>query len=211
MKKMFFAVPLVVVLALPFVTSAHERQVFEINGKQYQVVVGSLGEPVIVDDKSGLDLRVSTLPGEKPVEGLQDSLKVELIAGDKKKELPIVGVSNTPGAYSAVFFPTVATELSYRVFGEIDATPFNVTFTCAAAGHEHAAEDTSHIAVSDGVVRTLKTGAFGCPQPKAEMGFPEASHDLRSLVPLSGSHGLSVAALALATIALALAASKRRS
>jgi hypothetical protein len=198
------------ILATPFTASAHERHVFEIKGRQYEVVVGSLGEPLVVDDKSGVDLRVSTLPGNKPVEGLQETLKVELIAGDKKKELPFETVYGTAGAYKAPFFPTVATTLSYRVFGTIEDTPFNVTFTCQSGGHSQATEDTSRTAISDGVVRTLKTGSFGCPEPKPELGFPEESVELRTLSADGPRNGLATAAIALSVIALALTMRRRQ-
>lgn len=208
MKKIVLAVPLIVALAIPLVASAHEEQSFEIKGKSYEFVVGSLGEPLIVDDKSGVDMRITS--GNKPVEGLQDTLKVELIAGDKKKELPFTTVWGTPGAYKAVFFPTVATQLSYRIFGTINDTPFNVTFTCSTGGHESATEDKTRVPVSDGVVRTLKSGAFGCPQPKADMGFPEVSKDLQS-IPMTQKNGLATAALALSVVALVAAMARRRS
>ncbi len=213
MKKQIIASTVLGALLLaPIVASAHERQVFEIKGKQYQVVIGSLGEPLIVDDKSGVDFRVSTLPNNKPVEGLQDTLKVELIAGDKKKTLDLDTVYNTPGSYKAVFFPTVATTLSYRIFGTIADTPFNVTFTCQAGGHAEATEDKTRTEVSTGVVRVLKTGGFGCPEPKADMGFPESSADLRSVSTNAsgGGNGLATAALALSVVAFAVASMRRR-
>ncbi len=203
LKKIVQIAVLGCVLAVPFTASAHERQVFEINGKQYQIVVGSLNEPLVVDDKSGVDFRVATLPANKPVEGLQDTLEVELIAGDKRKVLPFETVYNTPGSYKAPFFPTVATTLSYRVFGEIDGTPFNVTFSCHAGGHAEATEDKTRTEVSAGVVRTLKTGSYGCPSPKADLGFPEPSADLVSLSESSGQ-GVPTGAIALVLSALAL-------
>jgi hypothetical protein len=39
---------------------AHERQLYTIGGQDYLIVIGSLNEPIIVDDKSGVDLRVLT-------------------------------------------------------------------------------------------------------------------------------------------------------
>lgn len=210
MKKKFAVGAVLLSLAVPFIASAHEEQSFEIKGKSYEIVIGSLGEPLIVDDKSGVDLRVTS--GNKPVEGLQDTLKVELIAGDKKKELLFTTVWGNPGSYKAVFFPTVATTLSYRVFGTINDTPFNVTFTCSSAGHESATEDKARVDISEGVVRTLKSGAFGCPQPKPAMGFPETSKDLNSIpAQTSSNNGLSTAAIALSVVALALAIARRRS
>lgn len=198
-------------LMVPVTASAHEVQVFEIKGMQYQIVIGSLNEPLVVDDKSGVDLRVSTMPGNKPVEGLQDTLQVELIAGDKKKVMDLDTVYNTPGSYKAPFYPTVATTLSYRVFGEIAGTPFNQTFTCNMAGHGSAPEDKTRVEVSNGVTRVSKTGGYTCPEPKADLGFPEASSDLRSLVPQKQSNGLASAALALSAAAIALTFTRRRS
>lgn len=211
MNKSAIASALVFALMLPLVTSAHERQVFEIDGTQYQITIGSIGEPVTVDDKSGVDFRVSTLPRNTPVEGLQDTLKVELIAGDKKKVLPFETVYNTPGSYKAPFYPTIATTLSYRVFGDINGTPFNVTFTCQAAGHAEAVEDSTRTEISTGVVRTLKTGSYGCPSPKADFGFPEPSADIVSLAQPSNSPvSTGSIAIVLSVAALGVALMRRK-
>ncbi len=211
MKRIILAVPIALALALPFAVSAHEVQVFEIKGTQYQVVIGSLNEPLVVDDKSGVDLRVSTVVDKQPVEGLQDTLKVELIAGDKKKEMELDTVYNTPGSYKAPFYPTVATTLSYRVFGEIADTPFDVTFTCQAGGHAEGAEDKTRTEISEGVARVSKTGGFGCPGAKADMGFPELSADIQSLKGSEqGSSMVPFAALAISVIALGASIMRRK-
>ncbi|HEU5120861.1 MAG TPA: hypothetical protein VFT71_07715, partial [Candidatus Nitrosocosmicus sp.] len=36
---------------------AHQRALFNINGQDYLFVIGSLNEPVSVDDKTGVELR----------------------------------------------------------------------------------------------------------------------------------------------------------
>ncbi len=211
MKKIFFAASLSLAILTPALASAHEVQVFEIKGTKYEIVIGSLNEPLVVDDKSGVDLRVSALPGKKPVEGLQDTLNVELIAGDTKRVMDLDTVYNTPGAYKAPFYPTVATTLSYRVFGEIAGTPFDQTFTCLAGGHGSAPEDKTHVNVSDDVVRVSKTGGYGCPEPKADLGFPEPSAELVSLATEDSGSILPSAALAFSVLALGLAFRNRRS
>jgi hypothetical protein len=210
MNKIAVIIPLVFAFSLPIVASAHERQVFEINGKQYQIIIGSIGEPVVVDDKSGVEIRVSTLPSNTPVEGLQDTLRAELIAGDKKRELPFEAIYNSPGAYKAPFYPTVATTLSYRVFGDIDGTPFDVTFACQPAGHAEATEDKTRTEISQGVVRTLKTGGYGCPSPKADLGFPEQSSDLVSLKEKASGTMVPYAALGFSVLALGVALARRK-
>ncbi|MBP9757213.1 MAG: hypothetical protein KBD06_01295 [Candidatus Pacebacteria bacterium] len=211
MKLNIAAIVILGSLAVPFIASAHEVQVFEIKGAQYQIVVGSLNEPLVVDDKSGVELRVTAVAGNKPVEGLEDSLKVELIAGNKRKVMDFETVYNTPGAYKAPFYPTVATTLSYRVYGEIADTPFDQTFTCNAPGHASAPEDKTRVEISEGVTRVSKTGAFGCPSPKTDMGFPEASSDLLALSGSKSGNGLATAALAISVIALVAAVARRRS
>lgn len=204
-------------LVLPASAFAHEVQVFEINGEEYQFVIGSLNEPLVVDDKSGVDLRIS-MPEHAgmaatdhhaeggAVAGLEETLKVELIAGDKKKTLDLSPVYNTPGSYKAPFYPTVATTLSYRVFGTINETPIDLTFSCSPAGHTAAEEDTNRVQISDKVFRVSKTGSYGCPQEKAEMGFPENSASVTELQSSAAQGmwgiGLGVLGIALAGFAL---------
>lgn len=186
LKKLLSAAAFAV-LVFPFSTSAHGHTSFEINEKVYSFTVGSLNEPVAVDDKTGLDLKVVSMTHQqhrametsgmeisgKPVAGLDQTLKVELIAGDKKKTLDISPAYGAPGSYRAVFIPTVQTTFSYRIFGEIDGVPFDYTFTCNPAGHPQAEEDTTEVEISPGVMRIEAAGAFGCPAARADLGFPE--------------------------------------
>lgn len=225
MKKTISILTLSVLTLIPMMASAHGHTEFEINGAEYGFVVGSLNEPVTVDDKTGVDLRITKMGAVSagghhdedehgagtPVAGLEETLKVELIAGDKKKTLELSPVYNTPGAYKAPFYPTIATTLSYRVFGTIEGTPFDYTFTCNPAGHGEVADDTSRVQVSDKVVRTLKTGTFGCPVEKAEMGFPEMSASVVELQKQSGNSGMiGWGSAAIALVALAVAFLRRR-
>lgn len=216
------AVGIAVVLT-PLLASAHEHQRFEIGGELYEFTIGSLNEPIAVDDKTGVDLRVVMVGHETmganehhaaggAVTGLEESLKVELIAGNEKKVLSLTPVFNTPGSYKAPFYPTVATTLTYRVFGELKGTPVDFTFTCNPAGHPVAPEDKTRVLVSDGVVRIYKSGAFGCPAEKASMGFPEQSASVAALQnETETSTAISYGAGAIALLALALALLRRRS
>jgi hypothetical protein len=194
MHKSIFALSLAVaalVAAAPHDASAHERQVFTIDGKDYLFVVGSVGEPVVVDDKTGVDARVlladpvnpgdSKAQGAKPVEGLNETLKVEISAADKKRVFDLSPAFNDPGAYRAPFFPTVQTTLTYRFFGTINGAPVDLSFVCNPAGHPRSEDDKSVVDVGSGVTRKLKAGAFGCPVAKADLGFPEPSTSLADL------------------------------
>lgn len=170
-------------LIAPGIASAHERQLFNIGGTDYLFVVGSLGEPVVVDDKTGVDLRVkiadpkaptdANAAGAKPVVGLEQNMKVEVIAGDKKKTMDLTPAYGDLGAYKNTFFPTIGTTFTYRFFGTINNTPVDLSFTCNPAGHVVSPEATTSVTLSAGVVQKFKAGAFGCPLTKESLGFPE--------------------------------------
>jgi len=166
---------------------AHERDTFKIGGKYYILTVGSLNEPFVVDNISGVDLRVSQVAGPAgagssketgkgtPLTGLEQTLKVELAAGNKKETLSFDPSDEAPGSYVANFIPTVQTTYSYRIFGTINNSPIDLTFTCVTGEVSETAEDSSQLKVSDTITRINKVGAFACPAPRKNMGFPEPS------------------------------------
>jgi hypothetical protein len=173
-------------VAVP-VVSAHEHDVYRIGSSYYVITVGSLNEPFVVDDLSGVDLRVEQLPGPPaagakgapkgaPVSRLEQTLKVELSAGDKKETLALEPSDVTPGSYSAKFIPTVQTTYSYRVLGTIANNPIDLTFSCAPGEVSEDAQDNSTVKVSDTVTRIAKTGGFECPEARGPSGFPEPAH-----------------------------------
>ncbi|HEX6028839.1 MAG TPA: hypothetical protein VFY64_07360 [Nitrososphaeraceae archaeon] len=163
---------------------AHQRQLFTIGDKDYLFIVGSLNEPIFVDDKSGVDFAAywpnatdplnSDANGTRPIEGLEEMLKVEISAGNKNKTLDFEPAYGEPGNYEAPFFPTVETTYNYTLFGDINGTAFRATWTCNPAGAEsEPMSDNSTVQISEGVTRKGLTGGFGCPQSKTDAGFPE--------------------------------------
>jgi len=165
--------------------AAHENQVYRIGAKTYQLTVGSLNEPVAIDDKTGLDFKVELQSGggakPGPVTGLEQTLKVEIAAGDKKKVFNLQSSFGTPGSYKTSFYPTVQTTFSYRIFGTIEDIPVDLTFTCSPAGHARMPEDSTEVKISDQVTRLSKRGSFGCPVAKSDVGFPEAAPSIFEL------------------------------
>nr|MBA3587485.1 hypothetical protein [Chloroflexota bacterium] len=104
-------------------TSAHGgREVGE-----YSFTVGFLDEPVYSGQESGLDLRI--LRGEEPVEGLEETLEAEVIFNDQHLDLPLSPAFEDPGAYRSVFFPTAAGPYTFRIFGTIEGTEIDESFT----------------------------------------------------------------------------------
>jgi hypothetical protein len=176
-------VSIVVLTGLAGPARAHQRQLLQVGPADYLLVVGSLDEPVFTGDKSGVDLTVlvpdaaapmdSRAEKAKPVEGLEKTLKVEIKAGPHARLFELEPRFRAPGRYDAVFYPTVATTYTYRVFGTINGAPFDVTFACNPGGHV-AGEDRSVVKVSADVTRKALAGSFGCPRSRSEAEFPPA-------------------------------------
>ncbi len=180
-----------IVLVMPVAALAHENRVYSINGKEYLIEVGFLHEPVLVDDKSGVELTVKNLgvppppeamvmaDGDQPVGtpavGLENTLKVEVIAGDQKKILDIKPLAGEPGAYQSVFYPAAETTYTFRLFGTINDTLFDVNFSCNPATGEEGPEDKTPVKITDTLTQVSKEGAFGCPKSRADMLFPSSA------------------------------------
>jgi hypothetical protein len=162
---------------------AHERQLFQIGASDYLLVIGFLHEPVYTGDRSGLDLRI-VIPDRsnpldaratevKPVDNLDQTLKVEVKAGPHARVFDLKPTYGAPGRYEAVFYPTVATTYSFRLFGTVDKVPVDLTFACNPLGHV-SVEDKNMVKISEQVTRKALSGSFGCPVSRAEAEFPAA-------------------------------------
>src|SRR3990172_6890033 len=104
--------------------SAHEERMVG----EYEVEVGFNEEPALVNQLNGVFL--SVVKEDVPVEGLDESLKVEVIVGGgaAKKELSFAAIEDEPGSYVAAFLPTVTGDYTFRIFGEIDGTAIDESF-----------------------------------------------------------------------------------
>lgn len=161
--------------------SGHERRLYTIGDQDYLFVVGSINEPVYVDDRSGVEVFAwwpdpadqmnSQANGTKPIEDL--TLKVDVSAGGKNMTLDLEPAFRDPGHYEALFYPTVPTSYSYTVYGDINGTAFRDTFDCNPATGMEPAQDNSTVPVSDGVTRIGQAGGFGCIESRADIAFPE--------------------------------------
>lgn len=173
---------------------AHESRIYQIEHDTFQFTVGSLNEPIAVDDKTGVELIVARVAAPAmgvmaknenmashdhenngAVIGLEKTLKVEISAGDKKKTMELTPIYGKEGSYRANFIPTVQTTYTYRFFGTVHDTPVDVSFSCNPAGHPVSPEDTNQVKLGDEVTQLKRSGAFGCPVAKADLGFPEPS------------------------------------
>ena len=65
-----------------------------------------------------------------PAEGLEETLKAEVIYEDQTMELPLTGMWDDPSGYYSVFFPTEwEGDYSFRIYGTINGTDIDETFT----------------------------------------------------------------------------------
>jgi hypothetical protein len=163
-------------------TWAHESRLYNIGNKDYWITVGSIGEPVYVDDKSGAEAFIRTADpsnpldrnanGTKMIEGLEKDLKFEVSAGDKKKIFEIEPAFDDPGHYEAFFYPTIETTYNYRLFGTINNVTVNFDFQCQTTEGE-GTQDNSTKQISEGVVQKAQRGGFGCITSRTDVSFPE--------------------------------------
>ena len=163
---------------------AHEERLYTIGDKDYWITVGSINEPVFIDDKSGAEAFIALADPADPlnsdsngttnVEGLEKTLKFEISAGDKKKELQVEPTWQDPGHYEATFYPTIETTYNYRLFGTMNNVSISFDFQCVPGGvGEEESQDNTTKQISEGVTLKALRGGFGCPESRADAGFPE--------------------------------------
>jgi hypothetical protein len=102
---------------------AHERR----QVGDYTLVVGFLNEPAYLEEANGASVRV-TRADSTPVEGLQQSLKVEVVSGADSRTFDLTTVFGQPGHYVARFIPTKSGAYSFRFFGTIEGTQIDEKF-----------------------------------------------------------------------------------
>jgi hypothetical protein len=109
--------------ALVPAAQAHERR----QVGDYTLVVGFSGEPAYIEEANGASVRVTRADGT-PVEGLQQSLKVEVTNGGESRTFELASVFNQPGSYVARFIPTKSGSYAFRFFGTIEGQEINERF-----------------------------------------------------------------------------------
>lgn len=118
----FIAVAVFATVALIAFSSpalAHERR--EVG--PYLFVVGFTTEPAFLGGTNGVSLRVTDTRANPPtpVEGLQETMKVEIFHGGLTRSLALDfdAVFGQPGLYAAYFVPTAAGSYIFRIHGSV--------------------------------------------------------------------------------------------
>ena len=102
----------------------------------YRLEIGWMNEPVVSGETNGIELYVSPLDPNLPleeqefkngVEGLEKSLKMQLVLQEKKITLPLVSDHNISGKYYAFVNPTVAGFYQANILGDIGDTKVSLS------------------------------------------------------------------------------------
>lgn len=118
------------------VALAHEERAVG----EYDFIIGFIGEPVYTGQKSGLELQVTQ--DDSPVEGLEETIQATVTFGQETRDLPLEPRFGEPGWYESVFFPTAAGPYTFRVFGDIDGTAMDESFSSSPDGFSEVQDVT---------------------------------------------------------------------
>lgn len=141
----FAAAVAVVVTSLGIFASpaaAHERRTVG----PYTFVVGWLGEPAYVNEINALDLTVTDTASTKPIEGLEKTLKAELITGGGAAVMPLTIAARfgLPGKYQGQVIPTKTGDYTFHITGTVNTTNVDEKFE-SGPGRFGSIEDTARL------------------------------------------------------------------
>jgi hypothetical protein len=122
----------------------------------YTLVIGFHTEPAYQSEPNGLDLFVTNTKTKENINGLADTLKVEIIFGSARKALDIKPQWGRDGAYTAYVLPTQSGDYTWHISGDIKGTPVDVSMTSSPE-------------------------TFGSVEAKSEVAFPAAEATVAEL------------------------------
>lgn len=130
-RKSVLMIPVGLVTALLFLSlvvtpaQAHGRT----EAGDYQLVIGFHNEPAYQSEPNGLDLFVTDAATGEPVNGLEETLNAEIIFGASTRELELRAQFGQDGAYTADVLPTEVGDYTWRIWGDIEGMPVDVSMT----------------------------------------------------------------------------------
>jgi hypothetical protein len=120
-------------LALAAVVPALAHQ--QVDFGPYHLEIGFIDEPVYVGDKSGLEFDV--FKGTDPVEGLEKTLKAQVVYQGQTRDLDIQPeTDDSNNFYRAYFIPTAAGPYTFHIYGTIEGMAFDNSYTSSPTGFD---------------------------------------------------------------------------
>jgi hypothetical protein len=135
--RLAFAAALVLSAFAAATATAHEERTVA----GYDLEVGFINEPVFVGDKSGLEFFVHK--GDAPIQGLDQTLKAQVIYQGQTRDLPITAREDAPGAYESQFIPTAAGPYTFHLSGTIEGKAIDEQFTSSPTGFDEVKEQAT--------------------------------------------------------------------
>ena len=128
--RFFVLFAVLAAVVVPGIASAHEhREVGE-----YEFVVGFANEPAYENEQNGIWVSVKNHETGAPVEGLEGTLKAQVIYGASTRDMELAPAWGEEGVYTSNFYPTAAGDYTFRFFGDINGTPVDESFTSSPEG-----------------------------------------------------------------------------
>ena len=103
---------------------------------EYRLEIGWMNEPVVSGETNGIELFISPLESgleledqefKDGIQGLEKTLKMELVFKGEKIKLPIDADHNIPGKYYAFVDPTVSGFYQANILGKIEDTTVSLS------------------------------------------------------------------------------------
>jgi hypothetical protein len=172
-------ISLVALALTPLAALAHGRA--EVG--KYEIYIGFHVEPAFQGDVNGAEFFVTNMETQEPVNGLEETLQMEIIYGESRREVPVETQWGEEGAYIGYVQPTATGDYTIHIWGDIEGTPADVTMT--------SSPDT-----------------FSSISPKSDIAFPAAdptSADMQAMVTASADTARLALIVASAAAVLGLA------
>ncbi len=210
-RYLWLAAALAVLGGAPFLAPgdafAHERRTV---AAKYQFVVGFITEPALIEEPNGIDLRITDAATNAPVEGVEKTLKADIIVGGQTKTVDLRARFGQPGAYTADIVPTKTGTWVFRFHGTIDGTPVDERFE-SGPGRFGDVEAKSALqfpakvpSLGELAAQVSPADGQGAPQSMEAAKALNRADDARTLALLLGGGGIAVGVLGLAVGAYAL-------
>ncbi len=126
-SKLIVTILTLIAILLVFSQTAFAHGMTQVG--DYEIEIGFHNEPALQGMPNGLDLFVTNSKTGDKVNGLEATLKAELIFGSSKKELEIEPQEEIDGAYTAFVIPTELGDYTWHIFGTIEDTPVDISMT----------------------------------------------------------------------------------